>query len=251
MTAEELQKTIFHDYVDCNKDSILALTHDFYFGRDKGMLQLIHNKTLNCLKHRVKYDNSQSNDTDNSDSIYYTILTSGENALDLETILELGGEGKLEEYESNYTMNIIHRNIDALEVWVNVIKDEYEDDNVVLVAPPDLQEPPFLDMAKDIPVHVNKKDYRQVQKELFGVCRPNNLEKRYSASRIRKILREKYNCGYEPNTHYKYGRANSKYSILYEARQHYRITDLNTGDILIKRIYNHEIGKVLEENGDY
>lgn len=125
----------------------------------------------------------------------------------------------------------------------------YSDDGVPIVAPPSLQPPPCLDDGTPIPT--KKKSYRQVQRELFGVCRPDNLEKRYSASRIRKILKEKYNLGYIANTHYKYGRANSKYSIVYEARQHYRIIDLNTGEVLIKRIYNHEIGKVLEENGDY
>lgn len=125
----------------------------------------------------------------------------------------------------------------------------YEDDATPLVAPSNLQPPPYLDA--DTPLPVKKKSYRQVQRELFGVCRPDNLTKRYSASRIRKILREKYNLGYEPNYHYKYGRANSKYSIVFEARQHYRITDLNTGDVLIKRIYNHQLGKVLEDEGVY
>ncbi|MDY4429044.1 MAG: hypothetical protein SPE25_08500 [Lachnospiraceae bacterium] len=125
----------------------------------------------------------------------------------------------------------------------------YSDDATPLVAPSSLQPPPYLDDGTPIPT--KKKSYRQVQRELFGVCRPDNLTKRYSASRIRKILREKYNLGYEPNYHYKYGRANSKYSIVFEARQHYRITNLENDEVLIKRIYNHEIGKVLEERGDY
>ena len=125
----------------------------------------------------------------------------------------------------------------------------YEDDATPLVAPPSLQPPPYLD--DETPIPTKKKSYRQVQRELFGVCRPDNLEKRYSASRIRKILKEKYNLDYIANTHYKYGRANSKYSIIYEARQHYRIIDLNTGEVLIKRIYNHQLGKVLEDEGVY
>lgn len=125
----------------------------------------------------------------------------------------------------------------------------YEDDATPLVAPSSLQPPPCLDDGTPIPT--KKKSYRQVQKELFGVCRPDNLEKRYSASRIRKILKGKYNLGYEPNSHYKYGRSNNAYQIVYEARQHYRITNLENDEVLIKRIYNHEIGKVLEERGDY
>ena len=42
----------------------------------------------------------------------------------------------------------------------------YEDDATPLVAPSNLQPPPYLDA--DTPLPVKKKSYRQVQKELFG-----------------------------------------------------------------------------------
>lgn len=249
MNIQELIKQSFHDYVDCMKESIIKLIKEKPYNLDKWYLVLVENKDLPSIDQKLISIDSIDTLYEDTTKRVNIILSQKDTAIDLENFLRLETDEERESYCNNLIIDAIHRNIDNLTIYESEYLVTDEDDGIPLVAPPSLQPPPYTDCGDPLPT--KKKSYRQVQKELFGVCRPDNLEKRYSASRIRKILKEKYNLGYIANTHYKYGRANSKYSIVYEARQHYRIIDLNTGEVLIKRIYNHEIGKVLEENGDY
>ena len=249
MNIQELIKQSFHDYVNCMKESIIKLIKEKPYNLDKWYLVLVENKDLPSIEQKLISIDSIDTLYEDTTKRINMILSYKDTAIDLEIFLGLETDEERESYCNSLIIDAIHRNIDNLTIYESdyLVTDEY--DGIPLVAPPSLQPPPYTDCGDPLPT--KKKSYRQVQKELFGVCRPDNLEKRYSASRIRKILKEKYNLGYIANTHYKYGRANSKYSIVYEARQHYRIIDLNTDEVLIKRIYNHEIGKVLEENGDY
>lgn len=249
MNIQELIKQSFHDYVNCMKESIIKLIKEKPYNLDKWYLVLVENKDLPSIDQKLISIDSIDTLYEDTTKRVNIILSQKDTAIDLEIFLGLETDEERESYCNSLIIDAIHRNIDNLTIYESDYLVTDEDDEIPLVAPPSLQPPPYTDCGDPLPI--KKKSYRQVQKELFGVCRPDNLEKRYSASRIRKILKEKYNLGYIANTHYKYGRANSKYSIVYEARQHYRIIDLNTGEVLIKRIYNHEIGKVLEENGDY
>ena len=249
MNIQELIKQSFHDYVNCMKESIIKLIKEKPYNLDKWYLVLVENKDLPSIEQKLISIDSIDTLYEDTTKRINMILSYKDTAIDLEIFLGLETDEERESYCNSLIIDAIHRNIDNLTIYESDYLVTDEDDEIPLVAPPSLQPPPYTDCGDPLPT--KKKSYRQVQKELFGVCRPDNLEKRYSASRIRKILKEKYNLGYIANTHYKYGRANSKYSIVYEARQHYRIIDLNTDEVLIKRIYNHEIGKVLEENGDY
>lgn len=249
MNVQDLVKQSFHDYVDCMKESIIKLIKEKPYNLDKWYLVLVENKDLPSIDKKLISIDSIDTLYEDTTKRVNIILSQKDTAIDLEIFLRLETDEERESYCNNLIIDAIHRNIDNLTIYESEYLVTDENDGIPLVAPPSLQPPPYTDCGDPLPT--KKKSYRQVQKELFGVCRPDNLEKRYSASRIRKILKEKYNLGYIANTHYKYGRANSKYSIVYEARQHYRIIDLNTDEVLIKRIYNHEIGKVLEENGDY
>ena len=249
MNIQELIKQSFHDYVNCMKESIIKLIKEKPYNLDKWYLVLVENKDLPSIDQKLISIDSIDTLYEDTTKRVNIILSQKDTAIDLEIFLGLETDEERESYCNSLIIDAIHRNIDNLTIYESDYLVTDEDDEIPLVAPPSLQPPPYTDCGDPLPT--KKKSYRQVQKELFGVCRPDNLEKRYSASRIRKILKEKYNLGYIANTHYKYGRANSKYSIVYEARQHYRIIDLNTDEVLIKRIYNHEIGKVLEENGDY
>ena len=249
MNVQDLVKQSFHGYVDCMKESIIKLIKEKPSNLDKWYLVLVENKDLPSIEQKLISIDSIDTLYEDTTKRINMILSYKDTAIDLEIFLGLETDEERESYCNSLIIDAIHRNIDNLTIYESEYLVTDENDGIPLVAPPSLQPPPYTDCGDPLPT--KKKSYRQVQKELFGVCRPDNLEKRYSASRIRKILKEKYNLGYIANTHYKYGRANSKYSIVYEARQHYRIIDLNTGEVLIKRIYNHEIGKVLEENGDY
>ena len=249
MNVQDLVKQSFHGYVDCMKESIIKLIKEKPYNLDKWYLVLVENKDLPSIDQKLISIDSIDTLYEDTTKRINMILSYKDTAIDLEIFLGLETDEERESYCNSLIIDAIHRNIDNLTIYESDYLVTDEDDGLPLVAPPSLQPPPCLDDGTPIPT--KKKSYRQVQRELFGVCRPDNLEKRYSASRIRKILKEKYNLGYIANTHYKYGRSNNAYQIVHEARQHYRITNLENDEVLIKRIYNHEIGKVLEEQGDY
>ena len=87
------------------------------------------------------------------------------------------------------------------------------------------------------------KDYREAYRYWFGIDRPKPLEKKYSVSRIRKILAEVYdNYQLIDISEYKSNR--------YKYYTTYRVLDKDN-NIVISHCYLHDLGKMLEEAGDY
>lgn len=90
--------------------------------------------------------------------------------------------------------------------------------------------------------HEREIDNEELYKRWHGYDKPKRQEHRYSFAKIRKILREAYNCELLNVTEYKGNRSTGHNT--------YQVVDLATNNILYSNCTLSTIGRCLEENGE-